>query len=191
MPNLCKKCYGKNQFSTISNVAVLLVYIKACPVLLLFGSYFPLFSQSCFVEECKPEPAVCPIPAQLCWSNAPVPDMLAPASRRHPFTPTRTPLLGRRPALPRPPPEGREAEALRHPIGWTSLSLTLVRGCTKKINKTTTGKSFQKVLNVSKPESDRTGRERRSVCATIFSVQTFARRCSTARGSGSLSVFHF
>lgn len=66
----------------------------------IWDFYFPLFSQSCFVEECRPEPAVCPIPAQLCWSNAPVPDMLAPASRRHPFTPTRTPLLGRPPALP-------------------------------------------------------------------------------------------
>lgn len=100
------------------------VYIKARPVLLLFGSYFPLFSQSCFVEECRPEPAVCPIPAQLCWSNAPVPDMLAPASRRHPFTPTRTPLFGRQPALPRPAAEGRAAEALRDPIGGSVLSLT-------------------------------------------------------------------
>lgn len=77
------------------------------------------------MEECRPEPAVCPIPAQLCWSNAPVPDMLAPASRRHPFTPTRTPLFGRRPALPRPPPERREGEALGHPIGWADLSLTV------------------------------------------------------------------
>lgn len=100
------------------------VYIKARPVLLLFGSYFPLFSQSCFVEECRPEPAVCPIPAQLCWSNAPVPDMLAPASRRHPFTPTRTPLFGRQPALPSPPAEGRVAEALGDPIGGSVLSLT-------------------------------------------------------------------
>lgn len=71
---------------------------KHRPVLLLFGSYFRLFSQSCFVEECRPGPAVCPIPAQLCWSNAPVPDMLAPASRRHPFTPTRTLGSGSRPA---------------------------------------------------------------------------------------------
>lgn len=103
-----------------------LVYIKARPVLLLFVSYFPRFSQSCFVEECRPEPAVCPIPAQLCWSNAPVPDMLAPASRRHPFTPTRTPLSGRRPAHPAPPPEGSEAEALGRPIGWRRLSITLI-----------------------------------------------------------------
>lgn len=49
--------------------------------------------------------------------------MLAPASRRHPFTPTRTPLFGRRPALPREPWGGREAEALGDRIGRALLSL--------------------------------------------------------------------
>jgi len=49
----------------------------------------PLFSHSAvFVKECAGGPAVCPVPLQLCWSNARVPDSLAPGSRRHPFTRT-------------------------------------------------------------------------------------------------------
>lgn len=52
--------------------------------------------------------------------------MLAPASRRHPFTPTRTPLFGRQPALPRPPAEWRAAEALGDLIGGSVLSLNNV-----------------------------------------------------------------
>lgn len=78
------------------------------------------------MEECRPGPAVCPIPAQLCWSNAPVPDMLAPASRRHPFTPTRTLGSGSRPASS---PSSRPAEEKRGATGarrahWLSDTVT-------------------------------------------------------------------
>ena len=85
-----------------------LEYIKAC-LLCSYLVLFSLFSQSCFVEECTLAPAVCPIPPQLCWSNAPVPDMLAPGSRRHPFTRS----LQRAPLADSPPwPEPRRALGL-------------------------------------------------------------------------------
>lgn len=75
--------------------------VSLCSFLVLFS----LFSQSCFVEECTLAPAVCPIPPQLCWSNAPVPDSLAPVSRRQSpdviHSPAPTHRSGKRPTLTR------------------------------------------------------------------------------------------